>query len=76
MKGFTRMGIYPAGMVVCAVVLRYISYPDSIMVCLAVGLGFVTAGSLPRMCDRLLDLRSYFKMLFGRDKRKRYWDKD
>lgn len=27
-KGLTRMGVYPAGMVVCAMVLRYISYPD------------------------------------------------
>ena len=77
MKWFTRMGICPVGMVVCAMVLRYISYPDSIMVCLAVALGFATAGSLLRMCDRLLDPPPVvFQMLFGRDKRKRYWDKD
>ena len=63
--------------VVSAVVLVYVECPDSLFVCLAVGIAAKVTHSMLRMCDRLLDPPpAVFQMLFGRDKRKRYWDKD
>lgn len=55
MARFRRTGICAAGVLVCIVIFRCISYPDSVMAFLAVAVAFMTADSLLQVCDRLLD---------------------
>lgn len=62
MKRFRRIVIYAAGMVISAVVLRHISYPDSIMACLAVAVAVVIIDGWLRMCDRLLGISTSCSM--------------
>lgn len=69
MARFRRTGICAAGVLACIVILRYISYPDSVMAFLAVAAAFVTADSLLQMCDRLLDPPpAIFRPFYGNPK--------
>ncbi len=66
MRRFRTVWIDAAGVLVSAVVFRFIVYPDSLFACLSVWLAVEAITSMLRMCDRLLDPPPAIFLIFCR----------
>lgn len=66
MRQLKTMWIDAAGVLVSAVVFRFVAYPDSLFACLSVALAVETITSILRMCDRLLNPPPAIFLIFCR----------